>query len=108
MIKAYKYRLYPNDSQQKQMSRTFGSCRYVYNWALALKNKRYQEYKQNINRFELDKMMTFLKSTNELYWLNKVNSQSLQASIRHLDVAFTKFFKHLSKYPNFKKRNQKQ
>lgn len=108
MLKSYKYRLYPNESQQRQMSKTFGSCRYIYNWALALKNKRYQEFKQNVNQFELSRMLTFMKTTNELEWLNDVNSQSIQASLRHLDVAFTKFFKHLSKYPNFKKRNQKQ
>jgi len=104
MLKAHKYRLYPTIPQQHQLAKTFGSCRYIYNWALALKNKRYQEFKQNVTRFELDKMLTFLKTTNELDWLNEVNSQSIQASIRHLDVAFTNFFKHRAKYPNFKKK----
>ena len=108
MLKSYKYRIYPNESQQRQMSKTFGSCRYVYNWALNLKNKRYQEFKQNVNRFELSSMLTFMKTTNELEWLNDVNSQSIQASLRHLDVAFTNFFRKTFKYPNFKRRNQKQ
>jgi len=108
MLKVHKYRLYPTIPQQHQLAKTFGSCRYIYNWALALKNKRYQEFKQNVNRFELSSMLTFFKTTDELTWLNEVNSQSLQASIRHLDVAFTNFFKHRAKYPNFKKRNQKQ
>ena len=36
MIKGYKYRLDPTPEQIVQMEKTFGCCRYVYNWALDL------------------------------------------------------------------------
>ena len=35
MLKAYKYRLYPNKKQEEQISKTFGCCRFVYNQMLA-------------------------------------------------------------------------
>ena len=31
MLKAYKYRIYPNNEQKVQIEKTFGCCRFVYN-----------------------------------------------------------------------------
>jgi putative transposase len=108
MKKSYKFRIYPNKQQIKQINNTFGCCRWVYNWALAYKSKRYQQFKQNISRFELSKMLTFFKTTEERNWLSQVNSQSLISELIHLESAFTKFFNKNSKYPRFKKKNDKQ
>ena len=35
MLKAYKYRIYPNSEQRIQIAKTFGCCRFVYNQTLA-------------------------------------------------------------------------
>ena len=43
MIKAYKYRIYPNSEQRMQIAKTFGCCRFVYNQTLAYR-KRYPDY----------------------------------------------------------------
>lgn len=48
MLRAYKYRLYPTDEQKVLFAKTFGCCRFVYNWALALKIEAYKERKKNI------------------------------------------------------------
>ena len=32
--KAYKFRLYPNKEQQTLITKTLGSCRYVFNYFL--------------------------------------------------------------------------
>lgn len=53
MLRAYKYRIYPNKNQETQINSFFGACRYVYNWGLSFKTKRYKEFTQNVNRFEL-------------------------------------------------------
>ena len=108
MLKSYKFRIYPNRKQRIQIHKTFGSCRFIYNWALDFKTKRYQQHKENINRFELSKMLTFFKKTEERSWLKEVNAQSLQSELRHLDSSFTNFFRHNAKYPHFKKKNSKQ
>jgi len=108
MLKTYKYRIYPTEDQKVLISKTFGCCRKIYNWALDFKNKRYSQYGDNVNRYELDKMLTFLKSTDELKYLNEVHSQSLQQELIHLEKSFTGFFKKKSKYPNFKSKNNRQ
>ena len=37
MLRAYKYRIYPTEEQKVLLAKTFGCCRFVYNWALNLK-----------------------------------------------------------------------
>lgn len=39
MLKAYKYRIYPNQQQAVAFEQHFGCVRFVYNWALALQNR---------------------------------------------------------------------
>lgn len=108
MLKAYKCQLYPTKSQRVLIDKTFGCCRVVYNRSLYLKNQRYSEFQENLSKFELSRILTFLKTTEEFNWLKEVNSQSLQAELRHLDQAFTNFFRKNSSYPKFKKKNGKQ
>ena len=107
MLKAYKYRIYPNDEQKVLFEKTFGCVRYVYNWGLDIKSNLYKEKKKGISTFALtNRMMSELKSDKE--WLKEVNSQSLQMALRNLDTAFHKFFKKNCKYPNFKSKHDRQ
>jgi len=107
MIKAFKYRLYPNTIQQQDFAKHFGCARWVYNFGLEQKNKAYtQEDKKSLSVFDLTKMLVPLKV--EFPWLKDVNSQSLQASLRNLDVAFTKFFSKQADFPKFKNKSSKQ
>ena len=39
MLKAYKYRIYPNSEQRIQIAKTFGCCRFVYNQTLAYRKE---------------------------------------------------------------------
>ena len=41
MLKAYKYRIYPNNEQKIQIAKTFGCCRFVYNCTLAYRKEKY-------------------------------------------------------------------
>ena len=102
MLKAYKYRIYPTKEQEEMFSQHFGSCRFVYNWALEHKIKSYQLEGRSISRFTLNSMMPELKKTYE--WLKDVNSQSLQGATLHLENAFTKFFREKKGFPKFKSR----
>lgn len=45
MLRAYKYRIYPTDEQKVLLAKTFGCCRFVYNWALKLKIEVYEHEK---------------------------------------------------------------
>jgi putative transposase len=104
MLKAYKYRLYPNKEQEVLLNKHFGCVRFVYNYSLNLKISAYQNENIRLSKFDLDKQLTELKKLDEYNWLKEVNSQSLQASNRHLDVAFSNFFKQHNDFPKFKSK----
>ena len=102
MLKAFKYRLYPNHVQEAKIIQTFGAVRYVYNWSLEQKIKAYETKNKTISRYELDNMLPDLKTENE--WLKDVNAQTLQQANKRLDSAFTKFFREKQSFPKFKSR----
>ena len=108
MLRAYKYRLYPNVSQKTLLAKHFGSCRWVYNWALNLKTKAWEESKQRLSSYDLIKMLPGLKKASETAWLSEVNSQALQQSVIHLELAFDRFFKQKNGYPKFKSKHDRQ
>lgn len=71
MIKSFKYRLNPTKSQIVQMEKTFGCCRYIYNWALDRKIKAYQESKKSLSAIDLCKELTLLKQKKIIFGLKK-------------------------------------
>lgn len=50
MLKAYKFRLYPNKEQITQIQKTFGCCRFVYNFTLAYRKDLYEATKKSMNK----------------------------------------------------------
>ena len=108
MLCSYEYRMFPNDSQKELLAKHFGHCRWFYNYAL---NKRIETYKttnKTISRFELQADLPKLKLNENTKWLSEVNSQSLQATLIHLDVAYKKFFTKSGGFPKFKNKSSKQ
>ena len=109
MLRAYKYRIYPTEEQKVLFAKTFGCCRFVYNWALNLKIEAYKQDKKSVAYKEVqDRMVNELKKENQ--WLTEVNSQALLNSIRNLDTAYKNFFRdtHAVGFPKFKSRKSKQ
>ena len=108
MIKAYKYRLYPTKEQSEFFEKSFGCVRFVYNWSLNQRIEAYQKYGTRISWVESCKRLTELKKQEETKWLCEVATQSLQQSIRHMDSAFTRFFREKKGFPKFhsKKRGK--
>ena len=108
MIKAYKYRLNPNEEQRIFFEKSFGCARYVYNWGLNLRNEAYQKDGTRIGWVEICKRLTILKKQEDTSWLCEVSIQSLQSSIRNMDAAYTKFFREKKGFPKFKSKRGKQ
>lgn len=109
MLRAYKYRIYPTDEQRILFAKTFGCCRFVYNWALNLKITAYKERKETLGNVYLTNLMkSELKATYG--WLSEINSQSLQSALRNLDTAYTNFFRNPKAvgFPRFKSRKDRQ
>ncbi len=108
MLKAYKYRIYPSLSQQVSINRHLGACRWLYNYGLAKKLEAYTKDKTIISRFDLQSQLPTLKK-GDFEWLKEINSLSLQAVLRNLDIAYTRFFREKKGFPTFKsKRSNRQ
>jgi len=106
--RAYRYRLYPTAQQQQILARTFGCCRYVYNWALQQKTDAYYQRGERLYYYDLSIELTNLKKQVTTHWLNEVASVPLQQALRHLDKAFLNFFEGRAEYPLFKKKHSEQ
>ena len=52
MLKAYKYRIYPNKHQEEQIQQTFGCCRFVYNQMLAYRKELYETKKKSMSKID--------------------------------------------------------
>ena len=107
MLKAYKFRLYPNESQKQFFNQCIGNARFVYNHCLALKKELWENEKKSISINELSRHITDLKRYQEYEWLKNSDSIALQQSIRDLDTAFQRFFKRQAKYPRFHSKHRK-
>lgn len=104
MLRAYKYKIKPNQQQEELLSKFFGCARYIYNWGLNIRTQAYKENGEKVSYVELAKQLTQLKKEQEYEWLNEVSVESLQQSLRNLDNAFTAFFRKKAKYPRFKSK----
>ena len=104
MLKAYKYRIYPNQQQAVAFEQHFGCVRFVYNWALALQNRYYKIFGKSLSRSKIQSQLVKKKKTGKFAWLNEVNSQSLLNALLNVHTAFTNFFKGRAKFPRFKSK----
>ena len=100
--RAYLYRFYPTDEQKQHLARTFGCCRYVYNWALALRQQTYQATGKSLSYTALDAQMTVLRHQSETSFLSEVSCVPLQQSVRHLMRAYTNFLPGARRLPDVK------
>lgn len=106
--KAFKYRLKPNTEQQNALTIQFGHARFVYNWALDLRQNHYKGTGEGLTGFTLNKELTTLKEDPDYAWLKEADSQVLQQKTKDLDRAYTNFFEGRADYPTFKKKFGKQ
>lgn len=104
MLKAYKYRIYPNQQQAIAFEQHFGCVRFVYNWALALQNRYYKIFDKSLSRSQIQNQLVKKKKTGKFAWLNEVNSQSLLNALLNVHTAFSNFFKGRAKFPRFKSK----
>lgn len=86
------------------MRRFSGSCRFVFNKALALQKERYEQGEKGLSYGGLCKHLTAWKAESDTAWLNETPSQTLQQSLKDLGRAYTNFFAGRAEYPCFKKK----
>ncbi|MFG6382949.1 MAG: IS200/IS605 family element transposase accessory protein TnpB [Lachnospiraceae bacterium] len=104
MLKAYKYRIYPNNEQKIQIAKTFGCCRFVYNQTLAYRKKTYENEKKSISKTDCNNYCN-RELKKEYEWLKEVDKFALTNAIYNMDWAYQKFFKDHAGYPKFKSKH---
>jgi putative transposase len=107
MLKSYKYKLNPNEDQKVLLNKHFGSIRFVYNFFLNERKREYETNKNTINYYDNAKSLTGLKQQEDYSWLNEINSQSLQDSLKNLETAYKNFFRFKKGFPKFKSKHSK-
>jgi putative transposase len=90
----------------RELSRTFGCVRKVYNLALDARTVAWFQRQERINYNATSAMLTEWKKTEELAFLSEVSSVPLQQTLRHLQGAFSSFFEGRAKYPRFKSKKK--
>ena len=109
MFRAIKVRLYLNKQQEQTINKLLGSCRFVYNFMLAIKQQEYKDNKNDLSLCELQKYFHGTLLKNEEYgWLKEHNTKVLKQTIRQMLTAYDRFFKLHTGYPKFKSKKDKQ
>jgi putative transposase len=105
MLIAHKIALDPNAEQRIYFARAAGTARFAWNWA---KNEWQAEYKAGGKPSEvsLRKKLSALKRET-FPWMFDVTKCAVQEAIIDLGTAFRAFFEKRTKYPRFKRKDDK-
>jgi putative transposase len=106
LTRTYKFRLYPNDKQEKLLNNSLETCRIIYNKVLETRKVAYETEKKTITKFDCNKLITKWRETDER--IKGVYSQVLQNVSERVDLAYRGFFQRVKKqgekagFPRFK------
>ena len=108
MLKSFKTEINPTEEQKVKIRKTIGTCRYIYNFYLAHNKELHENGKKFMSgkRFSVWLNNEYLPKNPDKLWIKEVSSKSVKRSIENGCVAFTRFFKHQSDFPNFKKKGK--
>src|SRR3989304_635444 len=91
-LQAYQYELQPHVEQQRDMRRFAGSCRFVFNKALALQKENHEAENKFIGYVAMAKHLTEWRNGGETPWLKEAPCHPLQHALKDLEKAYKNFF----------------
>jgi len=110
ILRAYKFRIYPNEIQKEQLAKTFGCARFVYNYYLNKKIKLYKDKQESLSKIDCNNHLN-RELKKELLWLKEVDKFALTNSIYNLDASYQNFYRRVKQannkagFPKFKSRH---
>jgi len=104
--RSYRFEVRATPEQRALQCRIAGSCRFVYNKALALQRIRVAGGHRRLSYAASCKALAAWKSDPVLVWLNQCPSQALQQALKDLDRAFCNFASGRAREPRFKRRGR--
>ena len=108
MLKSFKTEINPTEEQKARIRKTIGTCRYVYNFYLS-HNKALHDNGEKFmtgKSFSLWLNNEYIPDNPDKTWIREVYSKAVKKSIEDGCAAFTRFFKHQSDFPKFKKKGK--
>ena len=108
MLKSFKTEINPTEEQKARIRKTIGTCRYVYNFYLG-HNKALHDNGEKFmtgKSFSLWLNNEYIPDNPDKTWIREVYSKAVKKSIEDGCAAFTRFFKHQSDFPKFKKKGK--
>lgn len=108
MLKSFKTEINPTEEQKARIRRTIGTCRYVYNFYLGHNKALHDNGKKFMTGkdFSLWLNNKYIPDNPDKTWIREVYSKAVKKSIEDGCTAFTRFFKHQSDFPKFKKKGK--
>ena len=114
IYKTYKFRIYPNKTQEVLLNKTFGCTRFVFNHMLAERKETYEKLKDDKVALKAYKYQTEKQYKQEFEWLAEVDSIAVQQARVDLEIAYKNFFDSVSgkrkgrkvSYPKFKSKRE--
>jgi putative transposase len=103
-LQAFKYELMPDGDQQRDMRRFAGSCRFVYNKALALQKENHEAENKFIGYVAMAKLLTGWRNGTDTRWLKEAPCHPLQHALKDLEKAYRNFFAKRADFPRFKRK----
>lgn len=115
-LKAFKYRIYPDEQQRVQLSQFFGAKRWVYNHYLLEQKQRFLDKEKHLSNFDINKLITQKKKEPDTAWLKDIDDWCLKHASEDLSTAYQCFFDSIKgkrrgkkmELPKFKKRTNQQ
>ena len=104
ILSAFKYELMPTGQQAHNMRRFAGSCRFVFNKALALQKERYESGEKKLGYAGLCKQLTEWRNGADTPWLKDSPIHPAQQALKDLELAYSNFFAKRADFPRFKKK----
>lgn len=129
MLRSYKIEIKPTKEQIQKINKTIGTCRFIYNLFIAHNKTLYNNHNQkqdsldtnttqeSVTKTDNKKFMSandfskylnneYLPNNSNMIWIKEVSSKSIKKSIVDAETSFKRFFKGLSDFPKFKKKNK--
>ena len=106
--RAYRVRLYPTPTQAGALRRVCGARRWVWNWALAMRQAAFRADDTTLNWVALSGLLTPLRqgADPDRAWLGHVPRVPLVQALRDLDTAYTNFFAGRARFPRFSSKRR--
>ena len=103
-LQAFKFELQPNAAQVLHMRRFAGSCRFVFNKALAMQKENHEAGNTFIGYVAMAANLPVWKRETGFEWLKDSPSQALQHALKDLQKAYNNFFEKRADFPRFKRK----